>query len=94
MPQIVSMPHAPFDEGDMTNAELRNALINLTQLMMDQAHVVNNHFVSQPNKWGGPQPHASTPASTIPYLMRIHKVFMDEVFNVVDVMGVSHREKA
>ncbi|TMX05700.1 hypothetical protein EJD97_008128 [Solanum chilense] len=33
------MPQVPFVEGYMTNEDLRAALMNLTQLMMAQAHV-------------------------------------------------------
>ena len=49
-PQVPPMRQAPFVEGDMTNAEFRANLMNLTQLMMAQAHVRNNHFVAQDNK--------------------------------------------
>ena len=49
VPQMPPMPQAPFVEGDITHAELRAALINLTQLMTAQAHVINNHFLAKSN---------------------------------------------
>ena len=52
------MPLAPLIEGDMTNAELRDALMNVTQLMTAQAQVVNNHFVAQANLGDRPLPNA------------------------------------
>ena len=57
------MPQAPFVEGDMTNAGLRAALMNLTQRVTTQSHVVNNHFVAQTKQGVGPHPNASNPAS-------------------------------
>ena len=81
--------------------------MNLTQLMTTQDHMVNNHFVAQANQGVGPQPNASTPDSKIRDLMRMNpptfhgtKVdenlhgFIDEVFKVVDAMGVTPREKS
>ena len=56
----------------MTNAELRDALMNLAKLMTAQTHSVNNHFVSQANQGVGPQPNASTPASRIRDFMRMN----------------------
>ena len=38
VPQVPPMPKSLFVEGDMINVELRASLINLTQLMIDQAH--------------------------------------------------------
>ncbi|TMW97730.1 hypothetical protein EJD97_005070 [Solanum chilense] len=106
-PQVPTIRQAPFVEGDMTNADLRPAVMNLTQLIMAQAHVVNNHFVTQDNQGVGPQPNASTPASTIGDFMTMNpptfhgtKVdedpqgFIYEIFNVVDAMGVTPRDKA
>ena len=91
----------------MTNAEFRANLMNLTQLMMAQAHVINNHFVSQANQGDRPQPSASSPASRILDFISIKpptfhgtkvdddkKGFIDEFFKVVDAMGVTPREKA
>ena len=46
MPSTSEGPQSPLFKGDMTNTELRDALINLTQLVMAQDHVVNNHFVA------------------------------------------------
>ena len=40
------MPQAHFVEGDMTNAELRAALMNLTQLMTAKAHTKVNCTVN------------------------------------------------
>ena len=80
--------------------------MNLTQLMKAQAHIVNNHFVSQDNERVGPKPNTSTPASRIQDFMRMNpptfhgtKVdedphcFIDEVLKVVDTIGVTPREK-
>ena len=85
-PQVTQVPPMPqdlFAKRDMTNAELRDALMNLTQLMASQAHVVNNHFVAQSNQGVGPQPNASTPASRIWDFIRMnpptfHSTKMDE----------------
>ena len=101
------MTQDPFVEGDMTNSEFRDALMNLTQLMTAQAQVVNNHFVAQANQGFESQPNVSTPASRIRDFMRMNpptiygtKVeedpqgFIDEVSKVVDSMGVTSREKA
>lgn len=101
------MPQTLFVEGDMTNAEWRDALMNFTQLMTAQAHVFNNHFVARANQGGGPQRNASTPASKIFYFMRMNPTtfdgtkvhedpqsFIHEGFKVVDAMGVTLREKA
>ena len=81
--------------------------MNLTQLMTDQDHVVNNHFVGQANQGDIPELNASTPASRIWDFMRMNpptfhgnnvdegpQGFIDEVFKVVDDMGVTPRKKA
>ena len=81
--------------------------MNLTQLMMAQAHVFNNNFVSQANQGFGPQPYANTPASRIRDFIRTNpptfhgtkfedypQGFIDEFFKVVDAIGVTPREKA
>ena len=91
----------------MTYAELWDSLTNMNQLMKTQAHVVNNHFVGQAKQGDMPPQNASNPASRIRDFMRMNsptihgtKVdeypqgLIDEVFNVVDVMGVKPREKA
>ena len=106
VPQVFPMPQDPFVEGDMTNAELRDALMNLTQLMTAQAQVVNNHFVAQANQGFESQPNVSTPASRIRDFMRMNpptfhgtKVdddphgIINDVFILVDVMGVIPWEK-
>ena len=49
-PQVPPLSQDPFVEGDMTKEDLRASLMNLTKLMMAQAHVVNNNFVSQANQ--------------------------------------------
>ena len=59
------MPHARFVQRDMTNVEFRASLMNLTQLMTAQAHVVNNHFVAHTNRLDRPQQNSSTPTSRI-----------------------------
>ena len=101
------MPQDPFVEGDMTNAEFRAALMNLTQLLTAQFHVVNNHFIDQSNQGVGPQPNASTSISRIRDILTMNlptfdgtnmdedpQGFVDEVFKVVNAMGVNPREKA
>ena len=106
-PQGPTIRQAPFVEGNMTNAYLRAAIMNLTQLIMAQVHVVNNHFVTQDNQGVGPQPNASTPASTIGDFMRMNLLifhgtkvdedpqgFICEIFKVVDAMDVTPRDKA
>ena len=66
------MPQDPFIEGDMTNAELRAALMNFTQLMTALTHVVNNPFMGQANQGDSPQQNSSTPASRIRHFMRMN----------------------
>ena len=56
----------------MTNEGLRAALMNLTQLMTAQSHVVNNHLVGQANQGDRPQPNVSTPASRIRDFLRMN----------------------
>ena len=85
VPQMPPIPQAPFVEGDMTNAELRAALMNLTQLMTAQAHDVNNHLVAQAYQGVGLQPNASTPSSRIRDFMMMnppnfHGTKVDEDF--------------
>ncbi|TMX04629.1 hypothetical protein EJD97_006607 [Solanum chilense] len=66
--QIYPMPKAPqvpFVEGEMTNAELRTALMNFTQLMKTQAQVVTNDLVDLGNQGDRPQPNVRTPTCRI-----------------------------
>ena len=72
VPQVPSIPQGPFVERDMTNAKLRTALINLTQLVTAQDHVLNNHFDCQANQGEWPQPNATTPTSRILDFVRIN----------------------
>ena len=101
------MPQAPFIEGNMTNPELRDALMNLIQLMRAQAKIFINHLVAQVNQGDSPQPNESTPTSRIrdfvrmnPYTFHGTKVdkdpqsFIDEIFKVVDSICVAPRERA
>ena len=73
---------------------------------MAQTHVVNNHFVGQANQGDMQQPNSSTTSSRIWDFMRINptsfhgtkvdedpQVFIDEVFKVVEAMGVTHTER-
>ena len=75
--------------------------------MAAQAHVVNNQFVAQANQGGGPQLYSSTLTSRNCDFMRMNRPtfyvtkvdedpqgFIDEVFKVVDSIGVTPREKA
>ena len=79
MPQVPPMPQDPFVEEDMTNAELRDDLMNLTKLMMAQAHVVINHFVTQDNQGVGSQPNNDTFPSRIRDFMRMNPPFFIEL---------------
>ena len=45
-PRVPPLPQATFVEGDMTNRELRTALMNRTRIMTTQAHVVKTHFIA------------------------------------------------
>ena len=90
----------------MTNAEINAALRDLVQLMITQDHVVTNHMVAQANLGVGAQQNSCTPASRILDFKRINpptfqwtKVdedplgFIDDMFNVLDTMGVNFKEK-
>ena len=52
--KVTPIPQDPLVEGYITNAELRAALKNLTQLMTTQVNVNNNHFVAQADQGVGP----------------------------------------
>ena len=55
-PQLTEAPpirQASFVERDMTNAELKVSLMNLTKLLKTQAHVVNNHCFAHANQGSG-----------------------------------------
>ena len=107
--QVTLDPHeyqSPFVEGYMNNVALTDALMNMTQLMTDQSHVVNNHFVGQGNKEDRPQPNSSTPASRIRDFISMNpsnfngtmvdedtQGFINEVLKVLDAMGVTSTEK-
>ena len=66
------MPQGPFVEENMTKGMFMTTLKNMTQLVMDQAHIVNNHFVGKANQVDRPQPNSSTPSSRIRDLMRMN----------------------
>ena len=81
--------------------------MNLTQILTYQVYVVHNHFVSQADQGDRHQPNASIPTSRIWDFMRMNpptfhgtKVdedlqgFINEVFKVVDAIGMNPREKA
>ena len=100
VPQVPPIPQSPFVEGNITNMELRDALMNFPKL-------VNNHFVAQANHGVGPKPSASTPISRIQNFIRTNppifhgtKVdeylqgFIDDVLKLEDTFGVTPREKA
>ena len=106
MPHVPQCPQASQVEGYINNAYIKDALMDLTQLMMTQVHFPTNHLVAQANQGGGPQPNVSTPTSRILDFMRMKpsnfhgpkvdddpQSFLDEVFKVVDVMSVNLREK-
>lgn len=46
MSPIPQASQVPFVEGDITDAYLRDALINFTKLMTNQAQVVTTHLVA------------------------------------------------
>lgn len=107
MPHVPPLPQSLFVERDITNAQMRAALINLTKLMRHQAHVVNNYIIYKVNHGVELQSNDSTHASRKLDFMRINpstihgtkvdedpKCFIDDFLKVVDGMGVTHREKA
>ena len=49
MPPMSHGPQDPFVEGDMTNVELRDALMDLTRLIITQDQVVTNNLIAQAN---------------------------------------------
>ena len=74
--------------------------------MITQAHVVSNHLVAQANRGVWPQHNASTLASKICDFLRMNghtfngskvdedpQIFLYEVFNMLDAMGVIDKEK-
>lgn len=99
MPQCTQAPHG---YGCMTNANIRAAHRALAQLINTEAHVITNHVVFQANLAVGPQHNTSTPTSRIWDFMGIDpptfhgptvdedpQGFIDEVFMLVDAMGVT-----
>ena len=109
MPPMPPGPQVLYVERDMTNTEIRSSRRVLTQLITTHDKVVTNHVATQANLGVGPQPqaNASTLAPTNRDFMRINPLtfhatkvdedpqgFIDDVFKVVDVMGVTPREKA
>uniref|UniRef100_M1DGG8 Gag-pol polyprotein n=1 Tax=Solanum tuberosum TaxID=4113 RepID=M1DGG8_SOLTU len=98
LPQAPQNPQAPIEEGAMSNVEIRSVIHNLTQVLATQ---VPRHARVTVN------PNASTTASRIRDFTRMNpptffgsKVeedpqgFIDEVFEVLEAMGVSSQEKA
>ena len=49
MPPMPQGPQDPYIEGNITNADKRIALRDMTQVMMTQNHVVTNHVVAKAN---------------------------------------------
>ena len=82
MPHMPQVPQALFVEGNMNNAELRDSLMNLTQLMMAQTYVVTNHLVAQGNPRDRPQLIVSTPTSRIRDLMRMNPLTLHGTTNL------------
>ena len=81
--------------------------MNFNQLMTAQDQVFTNHLVAQGNQGDRPQPNVSTPSFWIWDFMRMNpptfhgtkgdkdpQSLIDEIFKVVDAMGVTPREKA
>lgn len=99
---------APNEEGFMSNVEIRADFQNLTQIMNAQAQVITTKAQAMTSQGAGPHvnPNACTPASRILDFKRINpptfqwtKVdedplgFIDDMFNVLDTMGVNFKEK-
>ena len=55
----------------MTSAAISDDLRDMSQVTTTQAHVITNHVLAQANLGVGPQPNASTLASSILYFMRM-----------------------
>ena len=79
----------------------------LTKVMKNQDQIFLNHKFAQANLGVGPQQNESTPASRIWDFISMNPCtfhgtkgdedpqdFIEEVFKVVDVMGVTSRERA
>lgn len=97
-PQAPQNPQVPFEEGAMSNIEIRSAIHCLTQVLA--SHVCMDTSVQV-------NPYANTTASTIRDFTGMNtptfdgskveedpRRFIDEVFEVLDAMGVSSQEKA
>ena len=94
-PQAPQNPQVPIEEGAMSYVEIRASIYSLTQVLATQ---VARNFRVQVN------PNANTTASRIrdftrmiPPTLYVSKVkedphgLIDEVFKVLDAMGVSSR---
>ena len=103
-PQVTQGPQSPNVECDMSNMEIRDDFQALTQLMTTQYQVFKNYMMSQVNLGVGSQTNANTPTSRIQDFVRMNtptfhgtKVdedpqgFIDELFKVVNFMGVNPR---